>query len=548
MPKLKQNIYLFHQLISYFRMKKTLGILVILSIFSSLHSQQISQLQQRKLMQVLSAVGGLYVDTISDKKVVEASIKGILKNLDPHSVYTPAEEVERLREPLEGSFEGIGVQFQILEDTIMVVQTISGTPSAKVGVLPGDQIIYIDSSLVAGKKIQNSDIFKRLRGKKGTLVKIRVKRKNEKELIEFEIIRDKIPVYSVDASYMVEKNIGYIKINSFGSTTAEEYKKAFAKLKKQGMKDLIVSLSGNGGGYLGTAIELADEFLGKNKLIVYTEGVHQPRSDAEATYRGDFEKGRLIVLVDEYSASASEIVSGALQDWDRAVIVGRRTFGKGLVQRELNLADGSSLRLTVARYYTPSGRCIQRPYKDGTENYYKDLYDRSIKGELMHADSIHFPDSLKYSTKLLNRTVYGGGGVMPDVFVPIDTTEFTDYHRKLVAKGLISKVSLQYLNNNRETLKLKYPNYETYTKNFDVTEEMIKSLIIQAEKESIKLDEKQLNISKRLIKKQIKAYIAGDIWEVNEFYREIDSENEILQKAIEILKTPNAYENILLKK
>lgn len=548
MPKLKQNIHLFHQLISYFRMKKTLGILVILSIFSSLHSQQISQLQQRKLMQVLSAVGGLYVDTISDKKVVEASIKGILKNLDPHSVYTPAEEVERLREPLEGSFEGIGVQFQILEDTIMVVQTISGTPSAKVGVLPGDQIIYIDSSLVAGKKIQNSDIFKRLRGKKGTLVKIRVKRKNEKELIEFEIIRDKIPVYSVDASYMVEKNIGYIKINSFGSTTAEEYKKAFAKLKKQGMKDLIVSLSGNGGGYLGTAIELADEFLGKNKLIVYTEGVHQPRSDAEATYRGDFEKGRLIVLVDEYSASASEIVSGALQDWDRAVIVGRRTFGKGLVQRELNLADGSSLRLTVARYYTPSGRCIQRPYKDGTENYYKDLYDRSIKGELMHADSIHFPDSLKYSTKLLNRTVYGGGGVMPDVFVPIDTTEFTDYHRKLVAKGLISKVSLQYLNNNRETLKLKYPNYETYTKNFDVTEEMIKSLIIQAEKESIKLDEKQLNISKRLIKKQIKAYIAGDIWEVNEFYREIDSENEILQKAIEILKTPNAYENILLKK
>ena len=548
MPKFKQINYFSHPLISYFRMKKTLGILVILSIFSSIHAQQVSQVQQRKLMQVLSAVGGLYVDTINDKKIVESSIKGILKDLDPHSVYTPSEEVERLREPLEGSFEGIGVQFQILEDTIMVVQTISGTPAQKVGVLPGDQIIYIDSSLVAGKKEQNSDVFKRLRGKKGTLVTIKVKRKGEKQLIEFEISRDKIPVYSVDASYMIEKNIGYIKINSFGSTTAEEYKKAFAKLKKQGMKDLIVSLSGNGGGYLGTAIELADEFLGKDNLIVFTEGVHQPRSDAEATPKGDFEKGRLIVLVDEYSASASEIVSGALQDWDRAVIVGRRTFGKGLVQRELNLADGSSLRLTVARYYTPSGRCIQRPYKDGTENYYKDLYDRSIKGELMHADSVHFPDSLKYSTKLLNRTVYGGGGIMPDVFVPIDTTEFTDYHRKLVAKGLISKISLHYLNNNRESLKAQFPNYEIYAKNFVVSDDMINSLITQAEKENIKLDEKQLNISKRLIKKQIKAYIAGDIWEVNEFYREINSENEILQKAIEIFKTPNAYENILTRK
>lgn len=529
-------------------MKKTHALLIIAFTITSLYSQSISTVQQRKLMQVITAVNGFYVDTVSDKRIVEASIQGILKELDPHSTYTPADEVERMREPLEGSFEGIGVQFQILEDTIIVVQTISGCPAEKVGVLPGDQIIYIDSSVVAGKKIQNSDVFKRLRGKKGTLVKIKVKRKNVNDLLEFEIVRDKIPIYSVDASYMADKNIGYIKINSFGSTTAEEYRKAFEKLKKQGMKDLIVSLSGNGGGYLGTAIELADEFLTKDQLIVYTEGIHQPRSDAEATSNGGFEKGRLIVLVDEYSASASEIVSGALQDWDRAVIVGRRTFGKGLVQRELSLADGSAMRLTIARYYTPSGRCIQKPYKDGAEKYYKDVYDRSLKGELMHADSIHFPDSLKYFTKVLHRTVYGGGGIMPDVFVPIDTTDYSNYLRKLVSKGLVNKVSLQYLNKNRELIKTKYPTYEKYAKNFEVGDDIMNTLISEAEKDGVKFDEQQYNISKRLIKKQIKAYIAGDVWEVNEFYKEINSENEVLQKAIEIFKTPNAYEKILQAK
>ncbi|MBP1638384.1 MAG: C-terminal processing peptidase-3, partial [Bacteroidetes bacterium] len=358
------------------------SLFVVLFLTTILYSQGISTVQQRKLGQALSAISGLYVDTISDSKIVESSIRGILKDLDPHSVYIPKDEVQRMREPLEGSFEGIGVQFQILEDTICVVQTIAGAPAEKVGVLPGDKIIFINNELVAGDKIkiQNSDVFKRLRGKKGTEVIVKVKRANNPELIEFKIVRDKIPIYSVDATYMVDKKTGYIKINSFGNTTSDEFTKALDKLKNEGMKDLVLSLQGNGGGFL----------------------------DAKSTSAGDFEKGRVIVLVDEFSASASEILSGALQDWDRAVIVGVRTFGKGLVQREIPLVDGSMMRLTVARYYTPTGRSIQKPYKDGTETYYKELTNRFTNGELMHADSIHFPDTLKFKTLISGRTVYGG--------------------------------------------------------------------------------------------------------------------------------------------
>lgn len=576
-------------------MKRIAFFLVTLLTINSLCSQNISSVQQRKLFQVITAVNSLYVDTISDKKLVESSISGIIKDLDPHTTYTPAEEVQRMREPLEGSFEGIGVQFAIIEDTISVAQTIAGCPAEKVGVLPGDQIIYIDTVLMAGRKIQNSDVFKKLRGKRGTEVTIKVKRNGVKELLEFKIIRDKIPIYSVDASYMADKNIGYIKVNSFGSTTAEEFRTALNKLKKQGMKDLILSLQMNGGGYLGTAIELVDEFLGSGKLIVYTQGTHQARSDAEATSRGNFENGRLVVLVDEYSASASEIVSGAIQDWDRGVVVGRRTFGKGLVQRELNLADGSALRLTTAHYYTPSGRSIQKPYKDGTEKYYRDILNRSIKGELMHADSIHFPDSLKFTTRILKRTVYGGGGIMPDVFVPIDTTDYSDFHRRLSSRGVINKFTQQYVNKNRDALKKQYPSFEKFYESFEVTNDMLKELWAAAEKEKLTGDsvinntaelkkqiqellaknnrkletnskqleellkntsavdvsgsvKSQFEKSKRLIKQQIKAIIASDLWTINEYYRVIDSENESLQKAIEILKTPNAYENILKKK
>lgn len=523
-------------------MKKILLLLVALVSFHSVFAQRGLDEQQKKFLISLGAITSLYVDTVNEEKMVENAIEGMLKKLDPHSVYISADEVKRMNEPLVGSFDGIGVQFQILDDTINVVQTISGTPAEKVGVLPGDKFIFIDGKSVAGNGIKNSDVFDALRGKRGTVVNVKMKRDGINELLDFDIARDKIPLYSVDASYMVADGIGFIKVNSFGQNTLEEFITAFNELQMLGMKDLIVSLQGNGGGYLATAIALANEFLGTGKLIVYTQGVHQDRENAFATSKGDFEKGRLIILVDEYSASASEILSGAIQDWDRGLILGRRTFGKGLVQRELPLNDGSAMRLTVARYYTPSGRCIQRPYKDGTEKYYEEVLDRYKDGELMHADSIHFPDSLKYKTKVLGRTVYGGGGIMPDVFVPLDTTESTPLHRKILGKGLLNKVVLQYLNTNRKKMEKEYPTFEDFNKNFEVSDELLREL--KKETETVKIDwnEKEFEHSKRLIKIQMKAIIAGDLWKTNEYYQVINEENESLKKAIEILQASGEYD------
>ena len=530
-------------------MKKIFFPLLFLVLTPVLFAQGFSSMQQRKLTNALTAISNLYVDSINDKKIVENTLEAILKELDPHSLYIPKEEVDRVNEPLEGSFEGVGIQFQIMEDTLLVIQTISGCPAEKVGVLPGDRIIYINNELVAGtvngKKIQNSDIFKLLRGPKGTEVTVKILRGGKKELMEFKIIRDKIPLYSVDASYMIGKDIGYIKINNFGNSTVQEFEKAFNSLKGKGMTKLILSLQGNGGGYLNAAIQLADEFLSTNKLIVYTQGLNQPKTVAESTTTGIFETGKLIVLVDEYSASASEIVSGALQDWDRAIIVGRRTFGKGLVQRQFPLIDGSMLRLTVARYYTPTGRCIQKSYKGGYEKYEMDLVDRFKKGELLHADSIHFPDSLRYQTLNLKRTVYGGGGIMPDIFVPLDTTRYTDYHRKIVARGVVNKVCVQYIDKNRTELKKKYPTFDKFKKEYEVDDAFLNQLISAAEKEKIKLDTAQYAISKILIKLQLKALVARDLWEMNEYDQIMDSDNESLQKAIEILQKPGAFEKIL---
>jgi len=551
---------------------RKISILFAISIFTPLiFAQGFSSLQQRKLTNALTVISNLYVDSINDKKLVEDVLEGVLKELDPHSAYIPKEEVERVNEPLEGSFEGVGIQFQLLEDTLLVVQTISGCPAEKVGVLPGDRIIYINNELVAGIKMQNSDIFKRLRGPKGTEVTVKILRNSKPTLIEFKIIRDKIPIYSVDASYMIGKEIGYIKINNFGSSTVQEFQKAFVNLQKKGMKKLILSLQGNGGGYLNAAIGMADEFLSRNKLIVYTQGLNQPKNVAEATASGNFETGKMIVLIDEYSASASEILSGALQDWDRAIIVGRRSFGKGLVQRQFPLIDGSMMRLTVARYYTPTGRCIQKSYKDGIDKYEHDLINRYNKGELLHADSIHFPDSLKYQTLNLKRTVYGGGGIMPDIFVPLDTTKFTLLHRKLVALGIVNKVCMQYIDKNRTELKKKYPTFEKFKASYEVPNELLNQLMTVGEKEIAKIDsiqfekskqqlskseskpstEKlevastQFETSKPLIKLQLKALIACDLWEMNEYYQIMNVDNEALQKALEILQTPGAYEKIL---
>ena len=526
-------------------MRKKVSFLLFIILPSVLFAQGFSSLQQRKLTNALTAISNLYVDSINDKKIVESTLEAVLKELDPHSSYIPKEEIERINEPLEGSFEGVGIQFQLMEDTLLVVQTISGCPAERVGVLPGDRIIFINNELIAGVKMQNSDIFKRLRGPKGTEVTVKIRRGNKPELIEFKIIRDKIPLFSVDASYMIGKDIGYIKINNFGSSTVQEFEKAFANLQKKGMKQLIISLQGNGGGYLNAAIQLADEFLSKNKMIVYTQGLNQPKSIAESTATGVFETGKVIVLVDEFSASASEIVSGALQDWDRAIIVGRRTFGKGLVQRQFPLIDGSMMRLTIARYFTPTGRCIQKSYKGGYDKYEHDLLDRYKKGELLHADSIHFPDSLKYQTLNLKRTVYGGGGIMPDIFVPLDTTKYTNFHRKLVALGIVNKVCVQFIDKNRAELKKKYPSFDKYKKEFEVDENLLNQLVSSAEKSKIKVDSVQLAISKPLIKLQLKALIARDLWEMNEYYQIMDSDNESLQKAVEILQKSGEYEKIL---
>lgn len=526
-------------------MKKTIIAIVFFSYFSSSHAQLISALQQRKLANTLTFISNLYVDSINDKKLVETAIESILKELDPHSSYISKEEVERVNEPLEGSFQGVGIQFQLFEDTLLVVQTIAGAPAEKVGILAGDRIIYIGDELIAGVKMQNSDIMKRLRGPKGSEVSVRIKRGANPNLMSFKIIRDKIPVYSVNANYMVGKEIGYIHINNFGGNTVSEFKQALAKLQAKGMKHLILSLQGNGGGYLHAAQQLADEFLDKNKLIVYTQGLNQARSTMESTAIGRFETGKLIVLVDEFSASASEIVAGAIQDWDRGLIIGRRTFGKGLVQRQLPLPDGSMLRLTTAKYYTPTGRCIQKPYKDGVEKYEKELLERFKHGEFVSADSIHFPDSLRYQTLRLKRTVFGGGGIMPDKFIPLDTTKYTDLHRKLVAQGLINKITTQYIDKNRASLKSKFPTFEKYKKSFDISDEIFANLLEMAKKEKIELLDEQVAKSKPLIKLQLKALIARDLWEMNEYFQIIDVENESLQMAIEILNTKGMYEKTI---
>lgn len=527
---------------------KKINLLVLACVSSvMIYAQAVSVVQQRKLNMALSAIAGLYVDSINENKLVETAIESMLKQLDPHSSYISKEEVERVNEPLEGSFEGVGIQFQMLEDTLLVVQTISGAPAEKVGVQAGDRIIYIDNELAAGVKMQTSDIMKRLRGPKGTEVTVRIKRGGRKELLIFKIIRDKIPLHSVDASYMVNDSIGYVKINNFGSTTVDEFKEAIAKLKKAGMRSLILSLQGNGGGYLHAAHGLADEFLSDDKLIVYTQGLNQPRSDLKSTSAGNFENGKLIILVDEYSASASEIVTGAIQDWDRGVVVGRRTFGKGLVQRQISLPDGSMMRLTTARYYTPTGRCIQKPYKDGVEKYERDLLNRYEHGELIHADSIHFPDSLRYQTLVLNRTVYGGGGVMPDIFVPLDTTRFTDYHRKLVNQGVINKVATQYLDKNRVQLKKKFSTFEKFRKDFSVDKSFVNLLLQMADKEKIAFNEEQFKKSENLLKLQLKALVARDLWEMNEYYQIMDVENESLQRALQILTEKDAYNRLLRK-
>ena len=491
----------------------------------------------RKLQLAEFAISRLYVDEVNEEELVEKAITSMLEELDPHSTYTNAEEARKMNEPLEGEFEGIGIQFQMMEDTLLVVQPVSGGPSEKVGILAGDRITAVEDTLIAGVKMSTEEIMSRLRGPKGSVVKLTVIRRDIDEPLTFEVKRDKIPIYSLDASYMIAPTIGYIRLNKFGANTIEEFQAALSKLQGQGMKDLILDLQGNGGGYLNAAIDLANEFLPQKSLIVYTEGKASKRSEFVAKGNGNFLKGKLVVLVDEYSASASEIVSGAIQDWDRGTIVGRRTFGKGLVQRPIDLPDGSMIRLTIARYYTPSGRCIQKPYEKGEEeDYDNELVKRLEHGELMHADSIHLPDSLMFKTKRLGRTVYGGGGIMPDYFVPIDTTLYSDYHRDLVAKGVVIKTTLNYIEKNRKALTKSYRKFDDFNRKFEVSNELLDELRKEGEKSGVAFNETEYNTSLPRIKTQLKALIARDIWEMSEYYQVMNQTDNVVQQALKIIE------------
>ena len=446
---------------------RLLSTILLLSIFFSVHSQLRLGSEAIKLDRTIRLINDLYVDDVNTDEITESAIRNMLKELDPHSSYLNKEEVKDMNEPLQGNFDGIGISFNMLTDTVYVMEVISGGPSQKVGLMPGDKIIYVNDTLIAGQKMSNRDVISKLKGKKGTVVRVKVLRKGVKGLTEFRIVRDKIPIYSIDASYMVNRSTGYIRLSRFGVTSFKEFHEALVDLKLKGMSNLIVDLTGNGGGILSTSTDITDEFLSSGKLMVYTEGKNQPKMELKSTSKGEFKSGKLVVLVDEGSASASEILSGAIQDWDRGVIVGRRTFGKGLVQRQLPLTDGTMIRLTVARYYTPTGRGIQKPYNGGDlEAYNLDFINRYNHGEMMNADSIHFPDSLKYATLVNKRTVYGGGGIMPDVFVPIDTTIGTSLHRQMLAKGVINRITIQEVDNNRKQLLGTYPTIETFKNNY----------------------------------------------------------------------------------
>lgn len=517
-------------------------------------AQSKGNMAAQKLQMAEFVIANLYVDEVNEEKLVEEAIIKMLAQLDPHSAYSTPEEVKKMQEPLVGNFEGIGVQFNMIEDTLFVIQPVSNGPSEKVGILAGDRIVAVNDTAIAGVNMGTEEIMRRLRGPKDSKVNLTIVRRGVKDPLLFTVKRDKIPIYSLDASYMIAPKIGYIRINRFGATTPEEFTKALNDLKKKGMGDLILDLQGNGGGYLNAAIDLANEFLAAKELIVYTEGRNSRRSDFFAKGNGKFRNGRLIILVDEYSASASEIVSGAIQDWDRGVIVGRRTFGKGLVQRQINLPDNSMIRLTVARYYTPSGRSIQKPYntslssnindEESRERYDHELIDRYNSGEMQSADSIHFPDSLKYETENLGRTVYGGGGIMPDYYVPIDTTFYTNFYRQLWAKGVVIKTTMNYIEKNRSNLLNQYKKFSNFNRQFTINNEILNSLKSLSEQAEIEFKEDEYNISLPLIKAQLKAYIARDLWDMNEYFQVINDRNEAVIRALELLNS-GEYEKIL---
>ena len=506
-------------------------------LFAQFRINQKDDSPLRKLQYAEIAISNLYVDSVDENKLAEDAIRGMLSKLDPHSSYATPKEVKELNEPLNGTFEGIGVQFNMIEDTLLVIQPVTNGPSEKVGIIAGDRIVSVNDTVIAGVKMSKEEIMKRLRGPKGTKVHLGVVRQGIKDRLLFTVVRDKIPVKSVDATYMIRPGIGYIRIGSFGATTYSEFMESLASLKKQGMTNLILDLQENGGGYLKAAVDIANEFLQRGDLIVYTEGRKAPRTEYKADGDGSFLQGKVVVLVDSYTASAAEIVTGAIQDQDRGIVVGRRTFGKGLVQRPIDLPDGSMIRLTIAHYYTPSGRCIQKPYTKGdNKDYAMDVVNRLKSGELTNADSVHFADSLKYETLRQHRTVYGGGGIMPDAYIPLDTTVYTRFHRELAAKSIVIQQNLRFVDNHRKELMERWPSFDEFKQNYQIPKSLLDTIIAEGEKQNIKpKDEAELQKTLPYLSLQLKALIARDLWDMSEYFSVFNESSEMVKKALEVI-------------
>ncbi len=487
-----------------------------------------------KIEEILRYIQQEYVDTVNNKQLVEKTIVSMLQNLDPHSSYISADELQANNEPLKGNFEGIGIEFNIVEDTICVIAALPGGPAEAVGIQAGDKIVAVEGKKAAGIKITNKDVLEKLKGKGHTKVKVSIMRRGKPQLLAFTITRGTIPIFSIDAAYMVNPKTGYIKISRFAATTYDEYIKSFEKLKELGMQQLIIDLRGNGGGYLNTAVDIADEFLSDKKEIVYTQGKARPKKAYKATSKGDFEKGKLIILIDDGSASASEILAGAIQDNDRGMIVGRRSFGKGLVQEQSEFTDGSAIRLTIARYYTPTGRCIQKPYTEGVEAYYNEEYKRYTSGELENADSMKIADSLKFKTPE-GKIVYGGGGITPDVFVPLDTAGRSRYLSEVIYSGILNDFAFNYADRERKKLNA-YNTFKNFNNSFLITDEVLNEFTEYAQKNKIVPNAQQIKLSKEIIKIQLKALIARNIWSNEGYYPVIQSRDNVLKKAIELMK------------